>query len=982
MSLESFRSAADRLEPAILERGRELLAGIDPEPLIAMSPAWWQERLMDWATGDPDFRVKLLHFVDVLPSLRSNRAVADHVRQYFRTESPLAVRLGSAMGQRGLFRPVLSRVVREGVFAMADRFIVGATPDEALPRLRDLVSEGISYTIDLLGEATLSDAEADGYRDRYLEVLETLRGAPEWEGPPPARRPNLSVKLSALTAHFEPAAPTRTYESIRERLLSVARVAREVGAFVNIDVEQYRYRDLTTDILARLLREEGLVDGPELGIVIQAYLCDSLAEVERLKAIAREREVSLTIRLVKGAYFDEEVVVARQNGHPVPVFQDKAATDLNFELCSEALLAAYPYLRPAFATHNPRSIAQAMIRSERAGVPREDVEFQVLHGMAKGLRRSVARMGYRTRVYVPAGEIIPGMGYLVRRLLENTSNESWLVHKHEAVAPEEALERPDPSEAPVATPAAAFRNHPPLELYRAEVRQKMEVAIHRSRAAFGQGYPLFIDGRQDPGQAGSLEVRPPSEPSRVMGRVARAGDEEVDGAVSAGARAFPVWRDTPPRERARVLRRAAELIDEARFDLAATMVFESGKPWREADGDVTEAIDFLGFYAGEAERLGIARDLTTVPGETNRLVLEGRGIVAVIGPWNFPLAIIGGMTGAALAAGNAVLLKPAEESPIIASHLASILAKAGVPTGVLHCLPGLGPETGRRLVEHPNVDMIAFTGGTETGFAIARAAAAVREGQRGPKKLIAELGGKNAIIVDEDADLDLAVEGVMHSAFGYAGQKCSAASRVIVVGSAYGEFRERLRHAVPSLPIGPPDDPFTVVPPVISREARERIEGYIALGYAEGRILAKGCLPRGEGHYVAPHVFEDLPRSSRLAREEAFGPLLVVFHARSFEEALEIALDSEFALTGGLYSRNPRNIRKAGEAYRVGNLYLNRPITGAMVHRQPFGGFYRSGTGSKAGGSGYVREFMVARVITENTMRRGVIPTEESGAAG
>ena len=981
VNVASFRASADRLEPAILERGRELLSGIEPEPLIAMTPAWWQERLMEWATADPDFRVKLLHFVDVLPSLRTNRAVADHVRQYFRTESSGAVRLGSAMGRRGLFRPILSRVVREGVFAMADRFIVGATPDEALPRLRDLVSEGIAYTIDLLGEATLSDAEADGYRDRYLDVLGTLRGAPEWEGPPSARRPNLSLKLSALTAHFEPAAPARTYESLRERLLSVARAARELGAFLNIDVEQYRYRDLTTDILARLLREEGLGDGPELGIVVQAYLRDSLAEVERLKAMARGRAVPLTIRLVKGAYFDEEVVIARQSGHPVPVFQEKAATDLNFERCSEALIAAYPDLRPAFATHNPRSIAQAMIRSERAGVAREDVEFQVLFGMAKGLRRAVAGMGYRTRVYVPAGEIIPGMGYLVRRLLENTSNESWLVQEHEAMTPEKALERPDPPQAPVPASAAAFRNHPPLEFYRGEVRGEMEAAIRRCRAGFGRSYPLVIDGSQDPGKTGSLEVRPPSEPSRVMGRVARAGDEEVDAAVSAGARAFPRWRDTPPRERARVLRRAAELVDEARFDLAATMAFESGKPWREADGDVTEAIDFLGFYADEAERLGEARDLTTVPGETNRLLLEGRGVVAVIGPWNFPLAIIGGMTGAALAAGNAVLLKPAEESPIIASRLASILGEAGVPTGTLHCLPGPGPETGRRLVEHPRVDMIAFTGGTETGFAIARAAAEVREGQRGPKKLIAELGGKNAIIVDEDADLDLAVEGVAHSAFGYAGQKCSAASRVIVVGSAYGAFRERLRHAVPSLPVGPPDDPFTVVPPVISRDARERIEGYIALGYAEGRILAKGRLPRGEGHYVAPYVFEDLPRSSRLAREEVFGPLLVVFRARCFEEALEIALDSEFALTGGLYSRNPRNIRRAGEAYRVGNLYLNRPITGAMVHRQPFGGFHRSGMGTKTGGAGYVREFMVARVITENTMRRGVVPTEESGAA-
>ena len=982
MSWESFRLAADRLEPAILDRGRELLAGIDPEPLVAVTPEWWQERLMGWATRDPDFRVKLLHFVDVLPSLRSSRAVADHVRQYFRADASGAVRLGSAMGQRALFRPVLSRVVREGVFAMAGRFIVGGTAAEALPRLRRLVRAGIAYTIDLLGEATLSDAEADGYRDRYLKVLEMLRGARAWEGPPEARGPNLSVKLSALTPHFEPAAPDRTYASLRARLLAVASAARDVGAFVNIDVEQYRYRDLTTAILARLLREEEIGDGPDLGIVLQAYLRDALGEVERLAELARKTRAPLTVRLVKGAYLDEEMVVARQHGHPVPVFQDKAATDLNFERCSEALVGAYPHLRPAFATHNPRSVAQAMVRAEHAGVPKGDVEFQVLHGMARGLRRAVAAMGYRTRVYVPAGEIIPGMGYLVRRLLENTSNESWLVQKHEAATPEVALRRPVRPEGAPAARGGRFRNHPPLEFYRAEARDAMEKALRKARAAFGRSYALVIGGREDPAPAGSLEVHPPSEPSALMGRVACAGAGSVDAAVSEAAKAFPRWRDTPPPERARVLRRAAELIAASRFDLAATMVFESGKPWREADGDVTEAVDFLRFYADEAERLGVVADLTTVPGETNRLLLEGRGVVAVIGPWNFPLAIIGGMTGAALAGGNAVLLKPAEESPIIAIRLARILGKAGVPAGVLHCLPGPGEETGRRLVEHPGVDMIAFTGGTETGFSIAAAAVEVRDGQPGPKKLIAELGGKNAVIVDEDADLDLAVGGVVHSAFGYAGQKCSAASRVVVVGSAYGEFRRRLRDAVASLPVGPPDDPFTVVPPVISRGARERIGEYIALGRSEGRLLAEGRLPGGQGHYVAPHVFEDVPRSSRLAREEVFGPLLVLFRSRTFGEGLEIALDSPFALTGGLYSRNPRNIRRAGAEFRVGNLYLNRPITGAMVCRQPFGGFRRSGTGTKAGGADYVREFMVARVITENTMRRGFAPAAGDGAGG
>ncbi|MYI85254.1 MAG: aldehyde dehydrogenase family protein, partial [Dehalococcoidia bacterium] len=524
-------------------------------------------------------------------------------------------------------------------------------------------------------------------------------------------------------------------------------------------------------------------------------------------------------------------------------------------------------------------------------------------------------------------------------------------------------------------------NHPPLEWHRPAVRDDMDAAIQRARSSFGGDHPLLLAGEPvEPAEW--IEVRPPATPSIVLGRAAMADAGHVDRAVAAARAAFPDWRDTTARGRAGALRRAAALIDERRCDLTATMVFESGKPWREADGDVVEAIDFLRYYAAEAERLGRGLDLTTVPGEDNRYTYEGRGVVGVIAPWNFPLAILTGMTAAALAAGNAVVMKPAHQSPIIAGALARILHEAGVPKDALHCLPGRGPEAGQALVEHPDVDMIAFTGGNAAGRAVALAAAEVRPGQRGFKKLLAELGGKNAGIVDDDADLDLAVDGVVASAFGYAGQKCSAASRVIVVGTALDEFRTRLAAAVESLPVGPPEDPYTVVPPVISAESRARIEEYIRIGSSEGKLVARGYAPGGEGHYVAPHVFENLPASSPLACEEVFGPVLALFHAGRFEEALALALDSPFALTGGLYSRNPRNIALARERFRVGNLYINRGTTGAMVGRQPFAGFGMSGTGDKAGGPDYVRQFAVTRVVTENTIRRGFAPEWEPGAEG
>lgn len=964
--------AAERLEAEIQREGRELLAGVRPERLIALTPAWWQERIMAWATGDPAFRVKLLRFVDVLPALRTPAAVADHVRQYFRGDAPLPVRVGSSVAAAGAFRPVLSRVVRQGVFAMADRFIGGATPAETLPRLRELVAGGTAYTIDLLGEATLAEDEADAYRERYLELIATLaRESAHWRGDARIRQPNVSIKLSALTSHFESAAPLETCRAVRTRLDPVLALARREGVFVNVDMEQYRYKDLVHVIVEETLSDGAFRDWADAGVVVQAYLRDALDDIARLKALAERRGTPITIRLVKGAYWDEEVVVAAQEGHPLPVFREKAATDANYEACTEALAAAYPHLRPAFGTHNPRSIAQAIVRTRAAGIPGEDVEFQMLFGMAEGLRRAVRQRGYRTRVYVPAGEVIPGMAYLVRRLLENTSNESWFLHRHEEGDPDILLAPPAVNgEAHDAeTPSPGFANEAPLEFHRPEVRERFRSAVTAAGSVVRE-VPLLIGERAEYAREQD-EVRPPAHPSRLLGRVARATRADADAAVSAARQAFPAWRDRGWHERAECLRGAAAIVAARRYDLAALMVHESAKPWREADGDVTELIDYLRYYAAQGDRLADGAPLLSPRGEDNRLFYEGRGVAAVIAPWNFPFAIVGGMTSAALVAGCTVVVKPAEQSPLIAAELVHILREAGVPAGAVHYLPGPGEEVGEALVTHAGVDVVAFTGSRAVGLHILEAAAKVQPGQRNIKRVICEMGGKNAIIVDDDADLDAAVSGVVASAFGFAGQKCSAASRVIVVGSAYEAFRERLGGAVRSLVVGPPEDPYTAVPPVISAEAKAGIERYVALGRASGRLVAEAQVPAGEGWYVAPVVFEGVAADSPLSCEEVFGPVLALYRAESFREAVAMALDSPYALTGGIFSRNPRNIALARRDFRVGNLYINRKITGAIVGRQPFGGFAMSGAGDKAGGPDYVQQFTFARTVTENTVRRG-----------
>lgn len=981
------------LEAEISELEAMLSQRVEAHPPLVLSPAWFQQRLLDWATNDPDFRVKLLRFVDVLPTLRSTRAVADHVRQYFR-EAPPLIETASEIASTPVFRPILSQVVREGVFAMAHRFIAGETPSAAIPALRELARDGVAWTVDLLGEETLSDAEADAFLARYLDLVRTLSERVSEKGDGDSRSPavNVSIKLSALCPNLEPAAPDFISSAARERLRPLLRMAIERVAFINVDMEQYRNKDIVHCVVTDLLLEPEFASYPNVGIVVQAYLRDAADDIVRVRALAERRGAPITVRLVKGAYWDEERIVAEQNSWPVPVWERKDETDDSYERCTDALLAAWPHLRPAYGTHNPRSVAQAVVKSRAAGLADEDIEFQMLYGMAEGLREAVAAAGFLTRVYVPVGAVIPGMAYLVRRLLENTSNQAWFnagaagVAETSVAASGSSLERHARSDLPVAaTQESVFVNAPPLRFFEPEVRKKMGTALKAVRSSFGAEYPLLVNGRRVTDRKHAT-VAYPAEPSVIVGSVAQATEDDVDAAVRSAHAAYPGWRDTPAEYRAERLRKAAAIMEARRYELAATMVFESAKPWHEADGDVCEAIDYLRYYALQGERLTKPVAIEAVPGEHSEYFYQGRGVTAVIAPWNFPLAIITGMSSAALAAGNPVILKPAAQSPIIAHHLVEILHEAGIPENVVQYLPGPGAAIGQTLVEHPGVSNIAFTGSNAVGLGIMAAAAGVRlkSDPRGVayrpviKRVVAELGGKNAIIIDDDADLDQGIHGAVVSAFGFAGQKCSACSRLVIVGSAYDEAVARLKNAVESLIVGPPHEPQTFVPPVISGGARDKIMGYIDAGKSYATLLTQGERRDGDGSYVPPTVFTDVPPDSALAQDEIFGPVLGVFRATNFEEALEIAMNSAYALTGGVFSRNPRHVAQARRRFRVGNLYINRKITGAVVGRQPFGGRLMSGAGEKAGGPDYLRQFMDPRVVTENTVRRGFAPEEHA----
>ncbi len=686
----------------------------------------------------------------------------------------------------------------------------------------------------------VSEAEAEAYQGTYRWLIDRLSAAAaawpqddlidaDHRGALP--RVNLSLKLSALVARFDPSDPAGTSAAVRARLRPLLARARRRGVFVNVDMEQYAYKDLTLRIFKEVLEEDEFRSWSEVGIAVQAYLRDSRGDLEELSRWAQRRGAPVWVRLVKGAYHDYERVVAGQNGWPVPVWTDKAASDASFESLTRFLLTRRDLLRPALASHNVRSISHALALCEELRVPPRGIEFQTLYGMADQLKAALVDCGQRVRVYCPFGRLLPGMAYLVRRLLENTSNQSFvragfLEHHDEGELlmrprPADQPPRPAPPSAPAQPGMSALRNEPVSDYARPEVRDQLAHALAQLRAELSAGprrCPLVIGGGAADGERW-LSSRNPAMVSQEVARAGCATPAQAEAAVAAAAGAFPSWRDTALEARAQLLERAAALMGERRFALVALIILESGKLAAEADADVAEAIDFCRYYAAEMRRLGAERR-RDLPGEENRYRYQARGVCVVIAPWNFPLAILTGMSVAALVAGNTVIMKPAEQTPGVAAALMGILADAGAPPGTVNYLPGIGEEIGPLLVAHPQVPTVAFTGSLAVGLAIHRLAAELPAGASEVKRVICEMGGKNAIIVDDDADLDEAVLGVMHSAFGYQGQKCSACSRAIVVEPLYDAVCARLIAATRSLAIGAADDPATVIGPVIDAEAR------------------------------------------------------------------------------------------------------------------------------------------------------------------
>ena len=523
-----------------------------------------------------------------------------------------------------------------------------------------------------------------------------------------------------------------------------------------------------------------------------------------------------------------------------------------------------------------------------------------------------------------------------------------------------------------ASDLAAFTNEAFLDFTQSDNKRQMQAALAHVEGLLGRDYDMVIGGKRVRSGKTITSVNP-ARPLQIIGRHAEAGEEHVEQAISAAQHAFTTWSRWPMRDRVEVLLRTAQLVTEHKFELCAWLSFEVGKNWAEADADVGETIDFLEFYAREAMRLTQATTPIQFPGERNALHYLPLGVGAVLPPWNFPLAIMAGMTAAAIVSGNTVVLKPSVDAPTIAARFLLLIEEAGLPDGVVNLCHGAGPGFGSALVAHPQTRFIAFTGSKKVGLEIHERAARPQPGQHFIKRTILEMGGKDAIIVDADCDLDLAVDGVVASAFGFGGQKCSACSRAIVDERLYDVFCDRLRERVEAIAIGQPTE-NVALGPVINQAAFDRVQDYLTIGRSEARLLCGGnaAVSDSEGYFIQPTVFVDVAPSSRLAQEEIFGPVLAVLKSTSFDEALAIANGTEYGLTGAIYSHSRRNLDRATREFHVGNLYLNRKCTGAMVGAHPFGGFNMSGTDSKAGGPDYLLLFTQAKSIAEKV---GIAPS-------
>jgi RHH-type proline utilization regulon transcriptional repressor/proline dehydrogenase/delta 1-pyrroline-5-carboxylate dehydrogenase len=899
---------------------------------------------------------------------------------------PAAI-LKRLVGRSG--EPVIRQALRQAMRVLGDSFVLGRTIEEALARAAPLQAKGYRFSFDMLGERARTAKDAERYFARYMAAVDAVGKAHSTGAGLRARdlpaRPSISVKLSALNPRFDPGKEERLASELLPRLVELASAARSRGIGLTIDAEEQDRLDLTLDLFAAAFRAPALEGWPGLGLAVQAYGKRAIPVLRWLRGLAAEKGKPIPVRLVKGAYWDSEIKWAQERGlDDYPVLTRKAHTDVSWFACMRLLLSEPEAFVPQFATHNALSIAAVSIAAPSAAA----FEFQRLHGMGEALYEEViggdGKPGTACRIYAPVGPHEDLVAYLVRRLLENGANTSF-VHRladeeapiaeiiKDPVATVEAERRSGAPLRRLPRPAEIFlperRNSRGLALDQSGLRQALAADIGAALKAPFLAVPL-IDGKAETAADAGAAVLCPHDRRQRIGTVHAADADQIERSIAGAVSAAHAWDRLGGPARAAILDKAADLYERGRPRLMAVMVREAGKTLDNAQADVREAVDFLRYYAAEARRLFSGPVALKGPtGETNTIELRGRGPFACISPWNFPLAIFTGQVAAALAAGNPVLAKPAEQTPIVAFLAAGLLSAAGLPPGVLQLVPGDG-SVGAALVKDERVAGVAFTGSNATGWAIQEALAR-RRGAIVP--FIAETGGLNAMIADSSALPEQAIRDVVRSAFDSAGQRCSAARLFFVQEDVAGPMLDMLTGAVEALDIGDPLDYATDIGPVIDEDAMDRLDAHKLRMQKLGTELIDMPLPAEceVGTYVTPAVFEIA--EARILREEVFGPILHVvrFAGGHLDKVVAAINASGYGLTLGLHSRIAAAADYVAEHARVGNLYVNRNQIGAVVGVQPFGGEGLSGTGPKAGGPNYLARFATERARTTDITATG-----------
>jgi RHH-type transcriptional regulator, proline utilization regulon repressor / proline dehydrogenase / delta 1-pyrroline-5-carboxylate dehydrogenase len=868
--------------------------------------------------------------------------------------------------------PIVRTAVAQAMRIMGEQFVLGRTIAAALARAS---SEKILCSFDMLGEGARTENDAERYEQAYAAAIRAVAQAKD-PGAGPENAHGISVKLSALSPRYEATQEQRVWDELYPRLKRLAELAARADINFTLDAEEADRLVLSLKLLDRLAREKSLGAWRGLGVAVQAYQKRAPEVIAALATLAQDSGRRLMVRLVKGAYWDTEIKRAQVAGRPdYPVFTTKPATDLSYLVCAKALIAAGPHLYAQFATHNAHTLAAV-----RAMAGPVAIEHQRLHGMGKVLYEAAAeRFGpLSVRTYAPVGAHEDLLPYLVRRLLENGANTSFVHLLLDDEAPPEKV-----ASDPITLVEAQPGPHPRIPLPRAMygdrlnsagvdfsiVRVRTELRSLLAREPHVDGRPI-VNGMAV--AAAPLErVENPFDLSEI-GRTAEASPAQIDAAFAAAHKAQPAWDARGGIDRAHVLRAMADALEAHRGGLAVLAVREAGKTWPDAVGEVREAADFCRYYALLAERDFAGPAILKGPaGETNALELHGRGVFACISPWNFPLAIFTGQIAAALAAGNGVVAKPAEQTPLIAAEAVRLFHAAGLPGEILHLLPGRGETVGAALTTHPLLAGIAFTGGTDTARAINKSLAA-REGALLP--FIAETGGLNAMFVDTTAQREQVIDDVILSAFGSAGQRCSALRILFLPEETADALIEGLKGAMDVLKVGDPSDFATDIGPVIDKDAKAALDRHLIHLQTTAKIL-KELKPAMPGPLLFAPVMAEI-ELSQLPDREVFGPILHVVRYKGAD--LQIAgralAQKGYGLTLGIHSRLDGFVAKVRALVPAGNIYVNRSIIGAVVGVQPFGGEGLSGTGPKAGGPHALSRYAVERAVSVNIAAQGGDP--------